>query len=100
MNFRRRRFKRTFLEALIHPTPLIEALDDLKANGYIEWYEMGEHKSVIIKLTKCSGLDMILEEASKPVANSRPYVKNKMSQSGQWQIVNGILKKITKKSYL
>jgi hypothetical protein len=75
---RRRRFKRAFLQALVHPTPLKEALEELKANGDIEWY-IGERWTVIIKLTKCSGLDMILEEASKPVVNPRPFVRNRLN---------------------
>jgi hypothetical protein len=76
---RRRRFKRAVLAALVHPLSLDEALEELKANGDIEWYEMGEHKTVIIKLTKYSGLDMILKEESKPVVNPRPFVRNRLN---------------------
>ena len=76
MTFRRRRFKTRFLETLVHPTPLLEALRELQERGDIEWYEYGKYRC-IIKLTKASGLDMMIKEASQPVANSRPYVRNK-----------------------
>lgn len=76
MTFRRRRFKTAFLAALVHPTPLLEALKELKDRGDLEWFQYGK-RLCIIKLTKASGLGMILEEASKPVVNPRPFVRNK-----------------------
>lgn len=78
MNFRRRRFKTAFLASLVHPTPLLEALKELCDRGDLEWFEYGKY-NCIIKLTKASGLAMILEEASKPVVNPRPFVRNKIS---------------------
>lgn len=76
MQFRRRRLKTADLAALVHPTPLLEALKGLVDQGELEWYELGKYNCTI-KLTKSSGLAMILKEASIPVANPRPYVNNK-----------------------
>jgi hypothetical protein len=76
MTFRRRRFKTAFLAALVHPVPLLEALKELCERGDLEWFEYGKY-NCIIKLTKSSGLAMMLEEASKPVVNPRPFVRNK-----------------------
>jgi hypothetical protein len=61
----------------VHPIPLLEALQELKAQGNLEWYEYGKYNTTI-KLTKHSGLDMIIKEASTPVANNRPFVRNKI----------------------
>lgn len=79
MQLRRRRFKTAFLTSLVHPTPLLEALKELQANGDIEWFEYGKY-NCIIKLTKYSGLDMIIKEASQPIATPRPNVKNKTNE--------------------
>jgi hypothetical protein len=79
MLFRRRRFKTAFLSALVHPTPLLEALRELQLNGDIEWFEYGKYRCTI-KLTKYSGLAMIIKEASQPVAIIRPNIKNKTSE--------------------
>jgi hypothetical protein len=76
MRFRRRRFKTAFLAALVHPIPLLEALKNLVDRGELEWYEYGKY-NCIIKLTKHSGLAMIIKEASQPEVNPRPYIKNK-----------------------
>ena len=76
MRFRRRRFKTADLASLVHPTPLLEALKALVDQGELEWYEYGRYRCTI-KLTKSSGLSMILKEASIPVANPRPYIANK-----------------------
>lgn len=76
MRFRRRRFKTAFLASLVHPIPLLEALKALQDKGDIEWYEYGEYNCTI-KLTRYSGLAMMIEEASYSVVNPRPYVKNK-----------------------
>lgn len=72
---RRRRFKTQYLRDVVHPTPLKELLRDLKLKGEVEWYRIWRY-TTIIKLTKHSGLAMMLEEASKPVVNPRPYVNN------------------------
>lgn len=79
MQFRRRRFKTAFLAALVHPTPLLEALRELQLSGEIEWFQYGKF-NCIIKLTKFSGLGMIIKEASQPVANTRPVIKNKTNE--------------------
>lgn len=76
MKLRRRRFKTAYLAALVHPIPLLDALQELKDRGDLEWYEYG-HYNTTIKLTTDAGLDMIIKEASTPVANGRPYVANK-----------------------
>lgn len=70
------RFKTQYLRDVVHPTPLKEALRELKIRGEVASYKIGRY-TTIIKLTKHSGLAMILEEASNPVANPRPYVHNK-----------------------
>ena len=75
MKFRRRRFKTAFLAALVHPIPLLEALRSLQDSGDIEWYEFGKYRCTI-KLTKASGLAMMIQEASQPVATTRPKTKN------------------------
>ena len=76
LNIRRKRLKTSFLENVVHPIPLLEALGALVENGDLEWFEYGKYRCTI-KLTKYSGLDMILKEASQPVASGRPYVPNK-----------------------
>jgi hypothetical protein len=76
LKLRRRRFKTAFLAALVHPTPLLEALLALSAKGDIEWFEYGKYRCTI-KLTKHSGLAMILKEATQPVVNPRPKILNK-----------------------
>ena len=79
MKFRRRRMKTALLSRLVHPVPLLEALKTLQDQGDIEWFEYG-HYNCIIKLTKHSGLAMMIDEASQPVANPRPFIKNKNSE--------------------
>lgn len=79
MLLRRRRFKTAFLTALVHPVPLLEALRELQLSGDIEWFEFGKYNCTI-KLTKYSGLDMIIKEASQPVATTRPNIKNKTNE--------------------
>lgn len=79
MQFRRRRFKTAYLAALVHPTPLLEALRELQLSGDIEWFQYGKY-NCIIKLTKYSGLSMMIKEASQPVATPRPVIKNKTSE--------------------
>lgn len=76
MKLRRRRFKTAYLAALVQPIPLLEALEDLKDRGDLEWYEYG-HYNTTIKLTTYSGLDTMIKEASTPVVSGRPYVANK-----------------------
>lgn len=76
MKLRRRRFKTAYLASLVHPLPLLEALEELIVSGDLEWYEYGKYNTTI-KLTKFSGLVMMIKEASTPVANGRPYVANK-----------------------
>lgn len=79
MQFRRRRFKTAFLTTLVHPVPLLEALKELQEHGDIEWFEYGKYNCTI-KLTKYSGLDMMIKEASQPVATTRPNIKNKTNE--------------------
>lgn len=79
MQFRRRRFKTAFLANLVHPVPLLDALKELQANGDIEWFEFGKYNCTI-KLTKYSGLDMMIKEASQPVATARHNIKNKTNE--------------------
>lgn len=79
MQLRRRRFKTSFLTSLVHPVPLLEALKDLQNNGDIEWFEYGKYNCTI-KLTKYSGLDILIKEASQPVATTRPNIKNKTNE--------------------
>lgn len=74
MKLRRRRFKTAFLRALVHPTPLLEALKSLRESGDIEWYEYGAYNCTI-KLTKYSGLDMLIKEATEPLAATKPQIK-------------------------
>lgn len=76
MKLRRRRFKTAYLATLVHPIPLLEALQELIARGDLEWYEYGKYNTTI-KLTKFSGLGMMIKEASTPVVSGRPYVANK-----------------------
>ena len=71
---RRRRFKTAFLAALVYPVPLLEALLELAAQGDIEWFEYGKYRCTI-KLTKHSGLAMMIKEASQPVAVTRKPIK-------------------------
>jgi hypothetical protein len=77
MLLRRRRFKTAFLASLVHPTPLLEALRELQTNGDIEWFEYGKYNCTI-KLTKYSGLDMIIKEASQPVAIQNSKRQNRL----------------------
>jgi hypothetical protein len=70
MKFRRRRFKTAFLASLVHPLPLLEALKGLQERGDLEWFEYGKYNCTI-KLTKYSGLDIIIKEASQPVAATK-----------------------------
>ena len=79
MKLRRRRFKTAYLAALVHPIPLLEALQELKDRGDLEWYEYGKYNTTI-KLTIYADLDTIIKEASTPVANNRPFVRNKMNE--------------------
>lgn len=88
MQLRRRRFKTTFLAALVHPVPLLEALSELCDRGDLEWFEYGKY-TCIIKLTKHSGLAMLLEEASKPVVNPRPFVRNKITNAANSRKIKG-----------
>jgi len=76
MRFRRRRFKTAFLAALVHPTPLLEALMELAAKGDLEWYEYGKYNTTI-KLTKHSGLDILIKESTQPIIqrNHAPALK-------------------------
>lgn len=73
------KFKTAYLRDIVHPTPLKEALHNLKIGGEIAWYKIGRY-STIISLTKFSGLAMIIKEASQPVATSRPNTKNKVNE--------------------
>lgn len=79
MQFRRRRFKTAFLRALVHPTPLLEALFELGARGDIEWFEYGKYNTTI-KLTRHSGLDMMIKEATELKAPVKPHIKNKSNE--------------------
>jgi len=85
MQFRRKRFKTAFLTALVHPIPLLEALKQLQENGDIEWFEFGKYNCTI-KLTKFSGLAMMIKEASQPVATPRPNIKNKTNETAPRKI--------------
>jgi len=80
MQFRRRRLKTSFLSALVHPVPLLDALKELQDRGDIEWFEYNKYNCVI-KLTKLSGLAMVIKEASQPVATVRPNTKNKNNET-------------------
>lgn len=73
---RRRRFSTKKLTELVAPEPLKDALHELVVRGELEWYELGKYRTTI-KLTKLSGLDKLLREASTPLINPRPYVANK-----------------------
>lgn len=79
MLLRRRRFKTAELRAAVHPTPLKEVLKNLKLLGEVEWYQIWRH-TTIIKLTKGVGLNILIKEASQPVATTRPNVKNKTNE--------------------
>lgn len=80
MQFRRRRLKTSFLTALVHPIPLLDALKELQNKGDIEWFEYGKYNCTI-KLTRYSGLGMMIKEASQPVAIIRPNIKNKTNET-------------------
>lgn len=88
MILRRKRFKTAFLQSLVHPIPLLEALRALQERGDIEWYEYGKYRC-IIKLTRASGLAMMIKEASEPVANARPYVHNKSTKNEKFRKIKG-----------
>jgi len=88
VKFRRRRFKTALLATLVHPIPLLEALKTLQERGDLEWYEYGKYNCTI-KLTKYSGLDMIINEAIQPVAIPRHYVKNSSNQTKRFRKTKG-----------
>lgn len=82
MIVRRKRLKTQELRELTSPIELEETLQNLVTAGHLEWYKIGAYHTTI-KLTKTSGLDKILKEASTPIINPRPYVANK---SNVWKI--------------
>lgn len=71
-----KKFAARHLIEIVSPIPLKEVLEELKAKREISHYRIRKY-SVLIKLTKLAGLDMLLKEASNPVINPRPYVANK-----------------------
>lgn len=73
---RRRRLPTKQLAALVAPTPLLEALQELRLRGDIEWFELGRYRTTI-KLAITVDLLRILKEASAPIINPRPHVINK-----------------------
>jgi hypothetical protein len=79
MQLRRRRFKTADLRAAVHPVLLNEVLKNLKLLGEIEWYQIWRF-TTIIKLTKGVGLNILIKEASQPVATTRPNIKNKTNE--------------------
>lgn len=79
MTFRRKRLSTNKLAALVAPTPLKEALQELLLRGDIEWYELGKYRTTI-KLARNVELNTILKEASVPVVNPRPYVANRKNE--------------------
>ena len=84
MKFRRRRFKTALLASLVHPIPLLEALEALQDSGDIEWYEYGKYRCTI-KLTRASGLSIMIQEASQPVVATRTYIKHKNAQQTKFR---------------
>jgi len=74
-----KKFKTSELREIVSPTPLKEALRNLKLHGEVAWYQIGRYNT-IISLTKFSGLAMMIKEASQPVAATRPNIKNKTNE--------------------
>jgi hypothetical protein len=79
------RFKTQYLRDIVHPVPLKEALRTLKLQGEVEWYKIWRY-TTIIRLTKHSGLSMMIKEASQPVAATHSHVKNKTNDRPQRKI--------------
>jgi hypothetical protein len=75
----RQKFKTKYLRDIVRPIPLKEALRNLRIQGEIAWYTIGRYNTTIC-LTKYSGLDMMIKEASQPVAITRHNIKNKTNE--------------------
>lgn len=79
MRFRRQRLSTLKLAALVAPTPLKEALQELLLRGYLEWYELGKYRTTI-KVSMNVELENILKEARTPIVNPRPYIANRKNE--------------------